>query len=204
MYISICLGLIDNATGVLYYINAEHPWTVLYRDGKASFLEQELALRKIGTPDQEDQFSVRMFQLMSGDVVITGSDGRDDLVLHNQDGTEFIQEDEQQFLVRVEEGEGKLPIIAQRVKQTGSLMDDFSLLRISFNEAYSDSDLPKEIPHQVSESVKAGMELIEEGNPEEAIKQVERFLQDYSDFPGMLKLLGKVYFLFCKPKFFCC
>ena len=33
--------------------------------------------------------------------MITGSDGRDDLILQNQDGTEFIQEDEQQFLLRV-------------------------------------------------------------------------------------------------------
>ena len=194
MYISICLGLIDNTTGLLYYINAEHPWTVLYRDGKASFLEHELALRKIGTPDQEDQFSVRMFELMPGDVIITGSDGRDDLVMKNPDGTEFVQEDEQQFLMRVEEGQGKLATIMQRVKQTGALMDDFSLLRISFNEDYSDLEAPKEIPYQVTESVNAGLELIEQGNPEDAVKKVERFLKDYSDFPDMLKLLGKVYF----------
>ena len=194
MYISICLGLIDNTTGLLYYINAEHPWTVLYRDGKASFLEHELALRKIGTPDQEDQFSVRMFELMPGDVIITGSDGRDDLVMKNPDGTEFVQEDEQQFLMRVEEGQGKLATIMQRVKQTGALMDDFSLLRISFNEDYSELEAPKEIPYQVTESVNAGLELIEQGNPEDAVKKVERFLKDYSDFPDMLKLLGKVYF----------
>ena len=194
MYISICLGLIDNTTGLLYYINAEHPWTVLYRDGKASFLEHELALRKIGTPDQEDQFSVRMFELMPGDVIITGSDGRDDLVMKNPDGTEFVQEDEQQFLMRVEEGQGKLATIMQRVKQTGALMDDFSLLRISFNEDYSELEAPKEIPYQVTESVNAGLELIEQGNPEDAVKKVERFLSDYSDFPDMLKLLGKVYF----------
>jgi len=194
MYISICLGLIDNTTGLLYYINAEHPWTVLYRDGKASFLEHELALRKIGTPDQEDQFSVRMFELMPGDVIITGSDGRDDLVMKNPDGTEFVQEDEQQFLMRVEEGQGKLATIMQRVKQTGALMDDFSLLRISFNEDYSDLEAPKEVPYQVTESVNAGLELIEQGNPEDAVKKVERFLKDYNDFPDMLKLLGKVYF----------
>ena len=194
MYISICLGLIDNKTGVLYYVNAEHPWTVLYRDGKASFLEQELSLRKIGTPDQEDQLNIRMFNLMPGDVIITGSDGRDDLVLRNQDGIEFIQEDEQQFLMRVEEGEGKLSHIAQRVKETGALMDDFSLLRISFDESLTETELPKEIPYQVNESVMAGMELIEEGNAEDAIKKVENFLTEYSDFPDMLKLLGKVYF----------
>ncbi|HRG45850.1 MAG TPA: SpoIIE family protein phosphatase [Leptospiraceae bacterium] len=194
MYISICLGLIDNTTGVLYYVNAEHPWTVLYRDGKASFLEQELSLRKIGTPDQEDQLYIRIFNLMPGDVIITGSDGRDDLVLRNQDGIEFIQEDEQQFLMRVEEGEGKLSHIAQRVKETGALMDDFSLLRISFDESLTETELPKEIPDQVNESVMAGMELIEEGNAEDAIKKVEKFLTEYSDFPDMLKLLGKVYF----------
>lgn len=194
MYISICLGLIDNTTGVLYYVNAEHPWTVLYRDGKASFLEQELSLRKIGTPDQEDQLYIRIFNLMPGDVIITGSDGRDDLVLRNQDGVEFIQEDEQQFLMRVEEGDGKLSRIAQRVKETGALMDDFSLLRISFDESLTETELPKEIPDQVNESVMAGMELIEEGNAEDAIKKVENFLSEYSDFPEMLKLLGKVYF----------
>lgn len=194
MYISICLGLVDNKTGVLYYINAEHPWTVLYRDGKASFLEHELALRKIGTPDQEDQLYVRMFELMPGDVIITGSDGRDDLIMQNPDGTEFVQEDEQQFLIRVEEGEGKLPKIMQRVKQVGALMDDFSLLRISFNEDFINMEEQKDIPYQVTESVMAGMELIDQGNPEEAVKKVERFLEDYSDFPDMLKLLGKVYF----------
>jgi len=194
MYISICLGLIDNTTGVLYYVNAEHPWTVLYRDGKASFLEQELSLRKIGTPDQEDQLYIRIFNLMPGDVIITGSDGRDDLVLRNQDGVEFIQEDEQQFLMRVEEGDGKLSRIALRVKETGALMDDFSLLRISFDESLTETELPKEIPDQVNESVMAGMELIEEGNAEDAIKKVENFLSEYSDFPEMLKLLGKVYF----------
>ena len=69
-------------------------------------MEQELSLRKIGTPDQEDQLYIRIFNLMPGDVIITGSDGRDDLVLRNQDGVEFIQEDEQQFLMRVEEGDG--------------------------------------------------------------------------------------------------
>ena len=94
----------------------------------------------------------------------------------------------------MEEGQGKLATIMQRVKQTGALMDDFSLLRISFNEDYSDLEAPKEIPYQVTESVNAGLELIEQGNPEDAVKKVERFLKDYSDFPDMLKLLGKVYF----------
>lgn len=138
---------------------------------KSVLLEHELALRKIGTPDQEDQLYVRMFELMPGDVIITGSDGRDDLIMQNPDGTEFVQEDEQQFLIRVEEGEGKLPKIMQRVKQVGALMDDFSLLRISFNEDFINMEEQKDIPYQVTESVMAGMELIDQGNPEEAVKK---------------------------------
>lgn len=194
MYISVCLGLIDNSTGVLYYINAEHPWTVLYRDGKASFLEDELYLRKIGTPEQEDHFSVRMFQLMPGDVIITGSDGRDDLMLKKNDGTEFMQEDESEFLRRVEEGEGDIDKIANLIPKYGKIVDDFSLLRVSFNEDYSLPENYIEMPPDVSYQVDEGLKLIEQGDSEQALKKVETFLKDYKDFPGMLKLLGKVYF----------
>ncbi|MCB1158303.1 MAG: cache domain-containing protein, partial [Leptospiraceae bacterium] len=47
MLISAAIGLIDELTGVMYYLNAEHPWPVLYRDGVASFLEDNLSLRKV-------------------------------------------------------------------------------------------------------------------------------------------------------------
>lgn len=59
----------------------------------------------------------------------------------------------------------------QRVKQVGALMDDFSLLRISFNEDFINMEEQKDIPYQVTESVMAGMELIDQGNPEEAVKK---------------------------------
>jgi tetratricopeptide (TPR) repeat protein/HAMP domain-containing protein len=194
MYISVCLGLLDNESGTLFYINAEHPWTVLYRDGKASFLEEELTLRKIGTPEQEEHFSVRMFQLMPGDVLITGSDGRDDLMLKNADGTESVQEDENEFLKRVEEGGGDIHKIAKSIPIFGKIIDDFSLLRLSYFENFEQPENYKPIPYEVSSSVTEGLELLEKGNSVEAMKKVETFLKDYNDFPDMLKLLGKVYF----------
>lgn len=49
MLVSLVLGVVDNETGLLYFINAEHPWIVLYRDGIASFIENELMFRKLGT-----------------------------------------------------------------------------------------------------------------------------------------------------------
>lgn len=191
MYISVCMGLVDNQTGMLYYINAEHPWTVLYRDGKASFLEEELTLRKIGTPEQEEKFHIRTFQLMDGDEILTGSDGKDDLILKRSDGTEFVQEDEKEFLRRVEEGEGDIYKIANRIINTGKLMDDFSILKISYHA------IPKEvrtIPDNVNESIQKAFHLIGKGNHRNAIKQIKSFMDEYKGLPDLLKLLGKVYY----------
>ena len=39
MEISLALGLVDEDTGFLYYINSDHPLSVLYRDGAAQYLE---------------------------------------------------------------------------------------------------------------------------------------------------------------------
>lgn len=48
MLISMVIGLVDEATGLMYYINAEHPSMALYRDGEARFLDTDI-LRKLGT-----------------------------------------------------------------------------------------------------------------------------------------------------------
>ena len=191
MYISICMGLIDNETGMMFFINAEHPWTVLYRDGKAAFLEEELALRKLGTPEQEDQFFVRTFQLMSGDVIITGSDGRDDIQLF---ATSSIQEDETEFLKRVEEAEGNLEKISKKIKELGKIIDDFSLLRISFNETYEALPADNKLPPEASSDVQKSLVHLEKGELEEAYHGIEKFLDDYREFPDLLKVLGKYYF----------
>lgn len=191
MYISICMGLIDNETGMMFFINAEHPWTVLYRDGKAAFLEQELALRKLGTPEQEDQFFVRTFQLMSGDVIITGSDGRDDIQLF---ATSSIQEDENEFLKRVEEADGNLGNISKKIKELGKIIDDFSLLRISFNESYEALPSDNKLPPEASSDVQKSLVHLEKGELEEAYHGIEKFLDDYREFPDLLKVLGKYYF----------
>lgn len=41
MLVSLVLGLVDTQTGLLYYVNAQHPWSILYRSGNASFIENE-------------------------------------------------------------------------------------------------------------------------------------------------------------------
>jgi HAMP domain-containing protein len=63
MLVSLAMGLIDSETGIMYYINAEHPWTVLYRDGKASFIEDELLYRKLGTQSVDGSHSHHRSQI---------------------------------------------------------------------------------------------------------------------------------------------
>jgi len=194
MYISVCMGLVDDETGLLYYINAEHPWTVLYRDGKASFLEEELALRKLGTPGQEDKFYVRLFPLMAGDVVITGSDGRDDLLIQTPTGEEVVQEDETQFLRRVEEGNGKIPEILERLKASGKIMDDISLLRVSYKEDIREEEMTALVSPEIVQKVEESKLLLESGEIKEAYEKIKTSLDENQKFPEMLKLLGKLYF----------
>ena len=133
MLISVVMGLVEEETGLLYYINAEHPWTVLYRDGVAGFIEDELELRKIGTKGMEGDIRIRIFPLEAEDVLFVGSDGRDDLILPQGNAeNRLINEDETQFLRRVEESEGKLKDLVERLKSFGELSDDLTLVRLEW------------------------------------------------------------------------
>jgi hypothetical protein len=134
MLISVVLGLIEEETGLLFYVNAEHPWTVLYRDGVASFIEQELELRKIGIKGMNGDIRVRVFPLEHDDVLFVGSDGRDDIVI-GQDaiGNRVMNEDETQFLQHVEYASGSLVKLIERLGSIGELSDDLTVMRISWN-----------------------------------------------------------------------
>ncbi|EQA43521.1 SpoIIE-like protein phosphatase domain protein [Leptospira broomii serovar Hurstbridge str. 5399] len=135
MLVSLVMGLVDDQSGILYYINAEHPWTVLYRDGIASFIENELLFRKLGTTGLEGRVFIKTFQLEPGDVIIAGSDGRDDILLSTDEmGGRILNDDEQLFLKLVEEGGGDLKRIYERILSRGPLTDDLSMIRLSFSE----------------------------------------------------------------------
>lgn len=131
MVISIVMSIIDEVTGEMWYWNAEHPFQIIYRNGKASFIEEDLQLRKVGL-ESEIPFRVRKFQLQPNDVVIMGSDGRDDIDLTPDQPTRTINEDEFLILKRVEETNADLERILERLLASGELTDDLSFLRIEF------------------------------------------------------------------------
>ncbi|GEM_PF-3492663 len=135
MLMSLVLGLVDEQTGVLYFMNAEHPWCILYRDGKALFLEKELIFHKIGTQGVQNQLWVQVHQLKPGDTVFIGSDGRDDLVIaYDEKGQRIINEDEYEILKRVEEAGGNLAKVEQQIERNGLFTDDFSMIRLFWNK----------------------------------------------------------------------
>jgi len=130
MLASINLVLINEKTNLMYYLNAEHPHGVLYRDGKASFIEEDLMQRKLGTPEEfELAFSIHQLQLQPGDILFLGTDGRDDLMLPH--GEDFqMNEDEFLFLRQVESSNGELTQLIDRIKKSGQITDDFSIVQI--------------------------------------------------------------------------
>ena len=135
MLISLVIMLLDESSGLAYYVNAEHPWVVLYRNGKARFIENELALRKIGVEGLTGHMIVKTQALEPGDILVLGSDGRDDLLLgHDDNGQRIINERETEFLNRVEEGEGDPEAIRSQLLRHGELTDDLSLVSVAFRE----------------------------------------------------------------------
>lgn len=192
MLVSLVLGLIDDETGLMYYINAEHPWSVLYRDGRASFVEDSLSFRKLGTLGIDGRISIRTLQLEPGDVVICGSDGRDDVRVTQADGSRIIQEDENAFLRHVEKGDGLLPRIHAAIDEFGEQCDDLSLIRIAFKEdhaALSDSD-----SERLRESVERARRSLAEGDANNAVRDLEAVLAQDPENRRALRLLATAYF----------
>jgi len=135
MLVSIFLGLIDEETGFLYFMNAEHPRPVIYRQGKAEFLPHNLFYAKLGmllTKKRKKKMQISTYQLQKDDVMIIGSDGRDDLYLGTEDGYDKINEDEELFLKTVEEENGNIHKILDSIKINGELIDDLSLMKVEF------------------------------------------------------------------------
>ena len=132
MLISLVLGIIDNETGLLYYINAEHPWSILYRDGSATFIEQELNVRKLGMSAVSGTIYIRILELKPGDMLICGSDGRDDIMLPSSDGKPKMNESEDLILGTVKKANGDLERVYELTQGLGEITDDFSLLKIKY------------------------------------------------------------------------
>jgi len=194
MLISLVVGLIDETSGLMYYMNAEHPWTMLYRDGKASFIEKELVYRKLGTTGAEGQLSIETFQLMPKDVIIMGSDGRDDILLgFDSDGARIINEDETEVLKVVEKSNGDLEQMFANLKDKGELTDDLSLLRLGYLETDEAHQQPR-ISEQIRPLVHEANFAIKKGDLDGAIRVLEQAYELDNSQPEIAQKLARAFF----------
>ncbi|MCC6274747.1 MAG: SpoIIE family protein phosphatase [Leptospiraceae bacterium] len=191
MLISLVLGLVDDETGLMYYINAEHPWTVLYRDKKAAFIENELLFRKLGTHGMDGEIYIRTFQLEPQDVIYIGSDGRDDLLLETDgQGERVINENETLFLRNIERADGDLKGVVEEIKKVGQVTDDLSLIRLSYKEKEihpDEAEARSYVAHEILDKVKT----IED--QESVILELKKALELDNHQPEILKAIIKAY-----------
>ena len=190
MMISLVMGLVDEETGMLHYINAEHPWLVLFRNGEARFLETKYFLRKIGTPLEMEMIRPESFQMEDGDVIISGSDGRDDI--ETVSGNEYdrvINEDEFAFLRRIEETGANLRATVIALRRFGKLTDDLSLLKIQFHKDKRVLDEYKIVFS--SDAFKYAAKLYDEGKVNESIQTLIELCSENSQNFELHYFLGR-------------
>lgn len=128
----ICL-LIHDASGYTVMINAEHPKGILLRRAQSSFISHHEGLRKLGNTAVKGRLWVDTFMMQHGDIVVLGSDGRDDLVVgHDDEGQPVMNEDDRRILRIVRAADGDLPRIFLGIRASGEIVDDISLLRVQY------------------------------------------------------------------------
>lgn len=126
MNMTAVLGLIHSQTGTGLCINAEHPPLLLYRQGKARYLDDRARLRKFGGVSAVTAVTTQVLTLRPGDVLLGGSDGKDDLEI---DGS--IDSNEERFLRAAEKARADLRKIDRLLRSAGNYTDDVSMLRIA-------------------------------------------------------------------------
>jgi Stage II sporulation protein E (SpoIIE) len=165
MLVSAYFFLIDNATGEYYSISAEHPRAVLYRGARAKFLGGEHRLLKLGMPEFTEDFEVNTGRLNAGDILIIGSDGRDDLVQRTaQTGGIRINTDAGKILHAIERGRGELGAIAQYIAASGEVSDDLSLVRIAYRPQASPTALRPAVALREARDFTAAGDLVAAGS----------------------------------------
>ncbi len=179
MLVSLLLSLLDNETGILYFINAEHPRSILLRDGKASFIEDtEIVFRKLGTPDANSHLSISVFPMQQGDIILFGSDGRDDVRFEDETGN-HINEDDDRILRVVEKAGGNTEAIYELLVSNAELIDDISLVRI---HRIAPSPLEKNLlTSKNAELLSEAAILRRSHKPEEAIKLLNAMSHHFTE-----------------------
>lgn len=197
MLISLVMLLVDEESGLLYYMNAEHPDIILYRDGKASFIKPNKYLKKLGLY-AEGLLSISMFQLKPKDVIFIGSDGKDDILIQrNEVGNRVINTDENLFLDIIEKSYGNLDHIYNTLLEKGEIIDDLSIIRMEYSIEPKQFYKRNAILIRDKENfinAKNNLELYKNTENIEYLHKAEEILIElYKNYPENLQIQKKLY-----------
>ncbi|EKJ85062.1 stage II sporulation protein E [Leptospira meyeri serovar Hardjo str. Went 5] len=192
MSMSLLLGLVDEENGFLYYLNAEHPFPIRLRDGKASFLSEEATNFKLGM--LKDRARIETCWIRPGDTIIIGSDGRDDLSMGNTtDTNRVINMDHTSILLHAEVSLGNIETLGERLQKIGELTDDLSLLSIRFHpQTPVDS-------RERNDHLEEPIRLHKKNQDKEALPLLTQYADRHPSDPAVWKLLHRVYRKLEKP-----
>lgn len=192
MSMSLLLGLVDEENGFLYYLNAEHPFPIRLRDGKASFLSEEATNFKLGM--QKDKARIETCWIRPGDTIIIGSDGRDDLSMGNPtDSNRVINMDHTSILLHAEASLGNIETLGEILQKIGELTDDLSLLSIRFHPQTQWNFRER------NENLEEPIRLHKKNQDKEALPLLIRYADLHPFDPTVWKLLHRVYRKLEKP-----
>lgn len=191
MATAIC-GLLEEQQGILYFVNAEHPRPVLSRHGRVRYLlEREFVSQKFGMLSGPGPFQINVIQLRPEDILVMGSDGRQDIYLRDSQ-EDIVNEDADLFLEFVREGQGRPDEILKRLLAAGRLADDISLMSLTYE--------PEEV--QVAQFMpppgyihlkQKGKQLMAQAEWTDAIDAFEKALAFKDDDPEIYPYMASIY-----------
>ncbi|PJZ70717.1 stage II sporulation protein E [Leptospira perolatii] len=191
MLVSAVICLLDEELGALYYVNAEHPSMVLYRDGKASFIDQNMTERKLGFTENSIEPRIGVFKIESRDLIFIGSDGKDDLLIESpESGDTVMNEDEYLFLRFIEISNGNLHDLERLLETSGEISDDLSLMRIGYKE--NNVPVAPSVPAEYTLLVQEGIREYKNGNLEATKSFFHQALEIENSDPTLLKQLARI------------
>ncbi|MFN3604845.1 MAG: SpoIIE family protein phosphatase [Leptonema sp. (in: bacteria)] len=179
MACTLILGLVDENTGAVYFINAEHPPMILYRNSLARYVFKDFHVERLGIQNKEDLVYIKVFRLKPDDILILGSDGKDDIKTSGN-----IQINPESILRLVEKTKGNLDSLYEEIRKMGEIIDDMSFLKIHYTPTIIKND------KQTKERKEIFINLLKQFNANQiTIEEIIEFYQDNLDFFPAVKFI---------------
>ncbi|TGL59532.1 SpoIIE family protein phosphatase [Leptospira sarikeiensis] len=121
------LSLMDPENSTIFFLNAQHPSSILVRNRISGYVENETSY-KMGIPFEREIPKVYSISLLEEDVLIFGSDGREDL--RTRTPSREIESFSENFLLEAIHTNSPISDLTDRMKGYGDYTDDVSLVRI--------------------------------------------------------------------------